>query len=86
MDTLQVVLLIFLVSFSSVCLGAHSHDDHVDGAYENILNTMKLNHSLGISHENLTTLLKRLGLHDCANKTDHHYKVIVIIITGRMFL
>ena len=70
-----MVLLIFLVSFSSVCLGAHSHGDHVD-AYENILNTMKLNHSLGMSRENLTTLVQLLGLHDCTNKTDHHHKVI----------
>ena len=71
------LLLVFLVSFLP-CGEAAQSDEHLVNAYDNILKALKLNNSLEL--QNLTTLLRRLGLHNCSNQANHHHKVTVIFV------
>lgn len=68
----MVLWVAFFLSCSSSGEAFHSDSQHVD-AFENILKTMKLNNSLEL--ETLTTLLKNLGLQDCADNTAHLHQV-----------
>lgn len=75
MDLLKSVF--FSVLFSLSCLSSSEEvqsGQHNGKAYGNILKTMKLNNSMDL--QNLTALLKSLGLHDCSNKADHRHKCV----------
>lgn len=76
MDVLKCVFLIVAFTVSCLSSGQTNHlDNHHVDAYDHILKTLKLNHSNPMKLQDLTTLLKRLGLYDCSNKMNHRHKV-----------